>query len=448
MKKRVTRKTPLKPLAVSPSTGKAFVIHPVLPGESRSARRNMTDILEEAEGLARAIHLDVLYCNTARIDKISPATLLSKGTVENIGDMITEQKPELVIINGTLSPIQQRNLENAWKVKVIDRTGLILAIFGERAQTKEGKIQVDLAALEYQKSRIVRAWTHLERQRGGLGKTGGPGEKQMELDRRRIDNFILSLKKQLEAVRKTRDLGRKSRERVPFPIVALVGYTNAGKSTLFNRLTGAGVFAEDMPFATLDPTLRSIQLPSGRKVILSDTVGFIADLPTHLVAAFRATLEQVKYADVIIHVRDVSRPDHDAQRQDVIDVMTELGVDYAQDERIFEVLNKIDRCGEEGRDEFLRQSRVMENRIALSALTGEGITDFLARVDTFLSRHHLPLSYKLKIEDGEALSWLYRKGEIETRKDTKKYITLTVRLDDKDKGQFEHRFGYKNQHED
>jgi GTP-binding protein HflX len=432
----------------APSTGKAFVLHPLLPGKADKATRDIADILEEAGGLARAIHLEVVYLDTVRVSKISPATLIGSGAVEMIGQRVSEQKPELVVINAILSPIQQRNLERAWKVKVIDRTGLILAIFGERAQTKEGKIQVDLAALEYQKSRLVRAWTHLERQRGGLGKTGGPGEKQMELDRRRIDGFIINLKKQLEEVRKTRELGRKSRERVPFPVVALVGYTNAGKSTLFNRLTGAGVFAEDMPFATLDPTLRALKLPSGNKIILSDTVGFIADLPTHLIAAFRATLEQVQYADVILHVRDVSRPDHMAQRQDVIDVMKDLGIDYDGDERIFEILNKMDLCSEDAQGDFTRQSKVNLKHIAVSALTGQGMEALLSAVDTFLLRHHRALRYRLPIEDGQALAWLYRHGEVVARKDNKKTIDVDMLMDDKNKGQFESRFGYKGKHAD
>lgn len=429
------------------STGRAFVLHPVLPAKFNQHVRSLPDILDEAGGLARAIHLDVLVLEAVRVTRISPATLLGSGAVEIIAERIAEQKPTLVIINATLSPIQQRNLENAWKVKVIDRTGLILAIFGERAQTKEGRIQVDLAALEYQKSRIVRAWTHLERQRGGLGKTGGPGEKQMELDRRRIDGFILSLKRQLEEVRKTRELGRKSRERVPFPIVALVGYTNAGKSTLFNRLTGAGVFAEDMPFATLDPTLRALKLPSGNKIILSDTVGFISHLPTHLIAAFRATLEQVQYADVILHVRDVSRPDHHAQRQDVMDVMKDLGVNIEQDERIFEILNKIDLCPPEDQAEYARQSRLDLKTIPVSAVTGQGVDVLLSAIDTFLLRHHRAVHYRLKIEDGQALSWLYRQGDVIDRTDHKKTIDVSVLLDEKNKGQFERHFGYKDRHE-
>ncbi|MBN8521381.1 MAG: GTPase HflX [Alphaproteobacteria bacterium] len=429
------------------SSGRAFVLHPVLPAKFNQHVRSLPDILDEAGGLARAIHLDVLVLEAVRVTRISPATLLGSGAVESIAERIAELKPTLVIINATLSPIQQRNLENAWKVKVIDRTGLILAIFGERAQTKEGRIQVDLAALEYQKSRIVRAWTHLERQRGGLGKTGGPGEKQMELDRRRIDGFILSLKRQLEEVRKTRELGRKSRERVPFPIVALVGYTNAGKSTLFNRLTGAGVFAEDMPFATLDPTLRALKLPSGNKIILSDTVGFISHLPTHLIAAFRATLEQVQYADVILHVRDVSRPDHHAQRQDVMDVMKDLGVNIEQDERIFEVLNKIDLCPPEDQAEYTRLSRLDLKTIPVSAVTGQGMDVLLSAIDTFLLRHHRTAHFRLKIEDGQALSWLYRHGDVIDRTDHKKTIDVSVLLDEKNKGQFERHFGYKDRHE-
>lgn len=325
---------------------KALIVHPVLPlkveRDTTRLHRALEDLIEEAEGLVHAIHLDVSSTRVAKVTRMSPAQLIGKGAAEEIGKHIEEEQPVVVVVNYRLSPVQQRNLEKLWNVKVIDRTGLILEIFGERAQTKEGRIQVDLALLEYQKSRLVRSWTHLERQRGGGGFMGGPGETQIELDRRIITDRIAQLKRDLEQVRRTRDLGRKSREKVPFPVVALVGYTNAGKSTLFNRMTGASVFAEDLVFATLDPTMRRLELPNGKMVILSDTVGFIADLPTTLVEAFRATLEQVQYADIILHVRDVSSPDHPWQRQDVINVLSELGIDYEHDPRIYEVLNKID----------------------------------------------------------------------------------------------------------
>ena len=328
----------------------AYIVQAV--DKRNTPSRTLDDIIEEIEGLARAISLDVVKTRITPYSSISAKIFFGKGTCEDIGREIEELEPSIVIVNATLSPIQQRNLEEEWNAKVIDRTALILEIFGERAQTKEGRLQVELAAQEYQKSRLVRSWTHLERQRGGSGFMGGPGERQIEIDRRLISKRITRLKSELQAVLKTRDLGRQSRDRVPFPIVSLVGYTNAGKSTLFNNITNAGVFAEDLPFATLDPTMRKITLPQNQEAILADTVGFIADLPTHLVAAFRATLEQITTAHVILHVIDVSRHDYMAQKQDVIKILQDLKVDYEQDDRIIEVYNKTDLLDAETQKDF------------------------------------------------------------------------------------------------
>ena len=415
------------------SSGKALVIHPVIA--QKATGRDLDETLEEAAGLARAIHLEVLDVRTAKVIRINPALFLGKGTAENLGTEISNLKPDVVIFNHNLSPVQQRNLEKQWNAKVIDRTGLILEIFGERAQTREGTIQVELAALEYQKSRLVKSWSHLERQRGGLGKTGGPGERQIELDRRIIADRISQLKKDLEKVRKTRELGRKARERVPYPIIALVGYTNAGKSTLFNRLTGAGAFAEDLPFATLDPTLRKIKLPTGQEAILSDTVGFISDLPTHLVASFRATLEQVQAADVILHVRDYARADTEAQKQDVIDILNDLGIEYETDERIFEVLNKID----------IRKEPVAymsEYSFPVSAVTGEGIELLLKEIATYLSRKRTSEVYMLAAEEGKALAWLHAHGDVLHQETVDEGIQLEVRLEPRDIQKFYKSFGH------
>jgi GTPase len=353
-----------------------------------------------------------------------------------------ETKPDVVIVNHTLSPVQQSNLEKEWKAKVIDRTGLILEIFGERAQTREGQIQVDLAALEYQRSRLVRSWTHLERQRGAVGKVGGPGERQLELDKRMIDERIIRLKRDLEDVRRNRELQRKSRERVPYPIVALVGYTNAGKSTLFNRLTGASVFAENLLFATLDPTMRKVALANRQEIILSDTVGFIADLPTHLVAAFRATLEQVQQADIILHVRDMARPDNDAQREDVIKILADLGIEYETDQRIIEVLNKIDAVDGDGRAALRRQTRD-GGAVALSALTGEGADDLLKLIQKKLSAHRQTVFYRIPVTDGEALAWLYGHGHVLSRDDKPEHVTVEVDFDPANVGRFRERFEYE-----
>lgn len=434
----------------SGQTEKALVVHPILPAkiEKESTRyfRDIDDLIEEAEGLVHAIHLGVSSTHVAKVTKMSPAQLLGKGAAEEIGKAIEEEKPVVVVVNYKLSPVQQRNLEKLWNVKVIDRTGLILEIFGERAATKEGRIQVDLAMLEYQKSRLVRSWTHLERQRGGGGFMGGPGETQIELDRRIITDRIVQLKKDLEQVRRTRDLGRKSREKVPFPIVALVGYTNAGKSTLFNKLTGAEVFAEDLVFATLDPTMRRLKLPKGREIILSDTVGFIADLPTTLVEAFRATLEQVQFADVILHVRDVSSPDHPWQRQDVINVLSDLGIDYDHDERIYEVLNKIDAVSPDVIEDLKREASFSNDKIfPVSAYTGEGLEALLVQVERHQSKSEETLRYKLPVTDGKAIAWLHKEGEVLEQEEIDDSILVTVRLSSDNRGRFETRFEYQCQ---
>lgn len=423
----------------------AIVIHPVLPHalSSVTGNRSADDVLEEAEGLARAIWLDVLDCRAVKVSRPAPGTLLGKGAVETIKTLIEDLEPSIVIVDHPLTPVQQRNLEKEWNAKVIDRTGLILEIFGARAQTSEGKIQVELAALEYQQSRLVRSWTHLERQRGGAGFMGGPGETQIEMDRRIIRDKITKLKRDLDHIRKTRELQRKGREKTPFPIIALVGYTNAGKSTLFNRMTGSEVFAKDLLFATLDPTMRQLKLPNAQQVILADTVGFISNLPTHLVAAFRATLEQVQFADVIMHVRDISRHDTDAQRQDVIDVLTSLDIDYETDPRIIEVLNKIDLLHHDHDQHDEKRDALFDPRkVAISALTGEGLKELVTGIEGIVSNDRVRVRYAIPPEDGEALAWLHARTRIIDRKDKEKTITLTVEIDPADLGRFKDRFDY------
>jgi GTP-binding protein HflX len=426
---------------------RALIVHPILPykveqGTTRY-NRDIDDLLEEAEGLVHAIHLQVSSTHVVKVSRINPAQLIGKGAAEDIAAKASQEQPAVVIVNYKLTPVQQRNLEKLWNVKVIDRTGLILEIFGERAQTKEGRIQVDLALLEYQKSRLVRSWTHLERQRGGGGFMGGPGETQIELDRRAITDKIAQLKKDLEQVRRTRDLGRKNREKVPFPIVALVGYTNAGKSTLFNTLTGANVFAEDLPFATLDPTMRRLNLPNGKTVILSDTVGFIADLPTTLVEAFRATLEQVQHANIILHVRDVSSPDHPWQRQDVINVLGELGINYEEDARIFEVLNKVDAVSDEDLADIRRNAHFSESRIfPVSAKTGYGLPALMAHIGTQLYLADTLYQITVPIADGKAMAWLHREGEIVEQENQDDNLVVKVKLSADNIGRFNTRFAY------
>ena len=426
----------------TPVPDTVLIIQPVFSARSLSNDRDADEVLQEAEGLARAIELDVLDLHKGNISRMTPGYLFGKGTRETIHQKIEALSPSVVFINHALSPIQQRNLEKEWNVKVMDRTGIILEIFGARAQTKEGTIQVELARLEYERSRLVRTWTHLERQRGGTSTVGGAGESQLELDRRMIAERIASLKKDLVKVRKTRELGRKSRERVPFPIVALVGYTNAGKSTLFNRLTGASVFAEDLPFATLDPTLRRIELPSGREVILSDTVGFIADLPTDLVESFRATLEQTEYADIILHVRDSTQKDYERHRKDVINILGDLGIHYEKDERIFEVINKIDMCEEGRKDSVLRDASFDPSIIPVSAITGEGVDQLLKKIDYLLSESYAERRFDIPMSDGKALAWLYEHSNVLKTEEKEDFISIFVHIDPANQNRFEGLFPY------
>jgi GTP-binding protein HflX len=403
------------------------------------AVRSLDARLDEAIGLARAINLDVVGGEIVRLNRPVPGTLIGKGNVETLGETIAEQKIGLVVVDGALSPVQQRNLERQWKTKVIDRTGLILEIFGARARTHEGRLQVELAALSYQRSRLVRSWTHLERQRGGFGFLGGPGESQLEIDRRLIGERIGKLKRELDAVKRTRALHRDARRRVPYPVVALVGYTNAGKSTLFNRLTHAQVGAEDMLFATLDPTMRRLDLPSGKTVILSDTVGFISDLPTHLVAAFRATLEEVTEADIVVHVRDAHHPDSAAQRADVLAVLSDLGLGQLLEEGLIEVLNKIDLMDEAARDALVNQAQRNEEVVALSAVTGEGCDTLLALIAGRIDSTARSVRVDVPLADGKTLAWIYSRGEVLGRRDDSEAAHLSVRLSDADLGRLRHR---------
>lgn len=384
---------------------------------------------EEAAGLARAIDLDVVDAQVVTLNDPRPATLLGSGKVEDFAEQIDREKIELVVVDHALTPVQQRNLEKEWKAKVLDRTGLILEIFGERARTKEGVLQVDLAHLEYQKGRLVRSWTHLERQRGGAGFLGGPGETQIESDRRLIQEKIIKLKRELETVRRTRELHRAKRRKVPFPVVAIVGYTNAGKSTLFNRLTGAEVLAENMLFATLDPTLRRLRLPHGTPVILSDTVGFISNLPTHLIAAFRATLEEVVEADLILHVRDISDPDTAAQAEDVEGILRDLGIEPAN-AKLIEVWNKIDALPEDDRERLIAESQGegAERPVAISAITGEGLSALTERIERELAGELVDFTIRLSPDRLSRLQTVYETADVVSRQDEEDgSVTLNLR---------------------
>ena len=395
--------------------------------------------LEEAIGLARAINLEIAHAALQPVRQWRPNALLGEGAVETLAKIVEEKSILVAVIDAALTPVQQRNLERAWKCKVIDRTGLILEIFGERARTHEGRLQVELAALSYQRSRLVRSWTHLERQRGGFGFLGGPGESQLETDRRLIGDRIVKLKREIDGVKRTRGLQRRARKRVPYPAIALVGYTNAGKSTLFNRLTSAHVVAADALFATLDPTVRGIELPSGRKAILSDTVGFISELPTQLVAAFRATLEEVAEADLIVHVRDIHHPDSEAQRADVHAVLTELGLGDRIAHGMIEALNKVDLLDPERRSQISHQARRNGDAVPVSAATGEGCDSLLASIDERVAGDRDLVSLDVPMSDGAALAWLYAHGEVVSRHDDESAAHVAVRLSAADLGRYRNR---------
>jgi GTPase len=449
VRRRDQRADLLSPTTSGAETGRAIVIEPWVKtlarkSESRVSVRAPEARLQEVVGLARAIHLTVVQAGLVTLNDIRPATYIGKGKVDEIAGLAKSLSASVVVMDCPVSPVQQRNLEKSWNAKVIDRTGLILEIFGRRARTREGALQVELAHLNYQKGRLVRSWTHLERQRGGFGFLGGPGETQIEADRRLIEERIARIEGDLEKVKRTRKLHRDSRKRVPYPIVAFVGYTNAGKSTLFNRMATASVLSADMLFATLDPTLRGVELPHGARMILSDTVGFISDLPTMLVAAFRATLEEVMEADVILHVRDMSHDDSEAQLHDVGKVLTELGIETS-DPRIIEVWNKIDLLDSDARARVFNAAERQPHQshpLLVSALNGEGIEALLVAIESRLSEKRRTLELSIDPSDGAGLSWLYRHSEVlsrEMREDVGRLV-LSVRADAKNAEMVKHKF--------
>ncbi|MDQ2891902.1 MAG: GTPase HflX [Pseudomonadota bacterium] len=405
----------------------------VLPDQG-DALRDSAARIEETAGLALAIGLDVVERQVLRVRARKPATLIGSGQVEQLATSVRMVEAELVVFDANLSPVQQRNLETALATKVIDRTGLILEIFGERAATAEGRLQVELAHLDYQAGRLVRSWTHLERQRGGFGFLGGPGETQIEADRRLIRDRMARLRKELDQVSRTRGLHRDRRQRAPWPVIALVGYTNAGKSTLFNRLTGADVMAEDLLFATLDPTLRQISLPGIDKAILSDTVGFVSDLPTQLVAAFKATLEEVVSADLLLHVRDIAHPDTEAQRSDVETVLADIGV--AETTPRFEAWNKLDVLSPGERDALIALAARRDNVVAISALSGEGVADLIDQVAIQLTATHRRYAITLEVSDGASAAWLHAHGEVLQQSVDGSAMTFDVRLSPADHDRF------------
>jgi len=412
---------------------RAWVLHPDI--KSDRDRRDAVPALEEGVALAAALpDLEVVGSTVVGLPKAHPGMLFGSGKIEELKTLFKAEEVELVLIDGPVSPVQQRNLEKAWKVKILDRTGLILEIFSDRARTREGVLQVEMAALSYQRTRLVRAWTHLERQRGGLGFVGGPGETQIEADRRAIDEQLVRLRRQLDKVVKTRTLHRAARAKVPYPIVALVGYTNAGKSTLFNRLTGAEVMAKDMLFATLDPTMRRVELPDGPEVILSDTVGFISDLPTELVASFRATLEEVLAADVILHVRDISHSDTEHQAEDVEQILSSLGVD--EDRTVIEVWNKIDQLSEEEADACRQRADRNDSLYAISAITGEGLPQLLHDIGMKLQGVRVDEVLTLDFSQGKQRAWLFKQDVVQEENQTDSGFEISVRWTEKQKAQY------------
>ena len=412
---------------------RAWVLHPEI--KNNRSRRAPEPSLAEAVALAEALaNLEVVGSDVVRLAKIMPGLLFGKGKVADLKAKFAAEDIDLVLVDGQVTPVQQRNLEEAWDVKLLDRTGLILEIFADRAQTREGVLQVELAALSYQRTRLVRAWTHLERQRGGLGFVGGPGETQIEADRRAIDDAITRIRRQLGKVVKTRELHRAARAKIPFPVVALVGYTNAGKSTLFNRLTGASVMAQDMLFATLDPTMRGIELPSGKKIILSDTVGFISELPTELVAAFRATLEEVLAANLIIHVRDISHSETAEQARDVETILATLGVDELA--KRIEVWNKIDLLSVEEQEALNNQADRVDDNFVISAQTGVGLPELLAAISAILDDERFERELTLPYAQGRKRAWLFEQGVVENETPNEDGYLLQVKWTARQEKQF------------